>query len=147
MQERIDRALDALLDGGPRNELNARIEAEKVRRAALTDELARLDQHAAITELHPAKLQQLLWECLAEIEKLFGKGSPQVRQMLRALSADKIEMEPVDGFARLARNGNGGHPRDNFQMLIDGHRENLSAIFALDAPNDRAADLNARRAR
>jgi hypothetical protein len=59
VQERIDRALDALLDGGPRNELSARIEAEKLRRAALTDEMARLDQHAVITELHPAKLQEL----------------------------------------------------------------------------------------
>jgi site-specific DNA recombinase len=100
VQERIDRALDALLDGGPRNELNARIEAEKIRRAALTDELARLDQQAAITDHDPAKLQQLLWECLAEVDKIFHKGTPQVRQMLRALLADKIEMEPVDDGVR-----------------------------------------------
>jgi hypothetical protein len=96
VQERIDRALDALLDGGRRSELNARIDAEKLRRAALTDELARLDQQAAITDLDPAKLEQILWECLAEMEKLFGNGTPQVRQMLRALLADKIQMEPVD---------------------------------------------------
>jgi circadian clock protein KaiC len=48
----------------------------------------------------------------------------------------------VDGLAGMALNGNGnghGHPRDVFQSLIEGlHRENLTAVFALDAPADRA---------
>ncbi len=46
----------------------------------------------------------------------------------------------VDGLSGMALDGNGnGHPRDVFQLLIEGlHRENLTAIFALDAPADRA---------
>ena len=48
----------------------------------------------------------------------------------------------VDGLAGMALNGNGNgnaHPRDVFQALIEGlHRENLTAVFALDAAADRA---------
>ena len=48
----------------------------------------------------------------------------------------------VDGLAGMALNGNGNgnaHPRDVFQSLIEGlHRENLTAVFALDAAADRA---------
>jgi circadian clock protein KaiC len=46
----------------------------------------------------------------------------------------------VDGLAGFAVNGNGGgQPREVFQLLIEGlHRENLTALFALDAPADRA---------
>ena len=45
----------------------------------------------------------------------------------------------VDGLAGMALNTNGnGHPRDIFQLLVEGlHRENLTAVFALDAPADR----------
>jgi circadian clock protein KaiC len=49
----------------------------------------------------------------------------------------------IDGLAGIALNGNGNgnaHPRDAFHLLIDGlHRQNLIAVFALDAPADRAA--------
>jgi len=48
VQERIDRALDAVLDGGPREELNARIEVEKLRRAALTEGIAAAASFASI---------------------------------------------------------------------------------------------------
>ena len=95
VQERIDRALDALFDGGPRDELNARIEAEKLRRAALTGELAVLDQQAAMINLDGASLGRILEDRLPEIEQMLADRTPQARQMLRALLADKIEMEPV----------------------------------------------------
>jgi len=94
-QERIDRALDAILDGGPREELNARIEAEKIHRAALMGELASLKQQAAISNLDRTKLRQTLEEQLPELEKKLKDRTPQARQILRALLADKIEMQPV----------------------------------------------------
>jgi circadian clock protein KaiC len=45
----------------------------------------------------------------------------------------------IDGLAGLARNGN-GDARELFHILVEAlHRENITAMFALDAPADRAA--------
>jgi circadian clock protein KaiC len=45
----------------------------------------------------------------------------------------------VDGLAGLARNGN-GDARELFHLLVEAlHRESVTALFALDAPADRAA--------
>ena len=45
----------------------------------------------------------------------------------------------IDGLAGLARNGN-GDARELFHILVEAlHRENVTAMFALDAPTDRAA--------
>jgi circadian clock protein KaiC len=45
----------------------------------------------------------------------------------------------IDGLAGMARNGN-GDARELFHTLVEAlHRENVTAIFALDAPADRAA--------
>jgi circadian clock protein KaiC len=45
----------------------------------------------------------------------------------------------IDGLAGLVRNGN-GDPRELFHNLINAlHREGVTAVFALDAPADRAA--------
>ena len=95
VQERIDRALDAILDGGPREELNARIEAEKLRRTALTEELASLTQQAAISNFDRNTLRQKLEKQLPELEEKLKARTPQARQILRALLADKIQMHPV----------------------------------------------------
>jgi hypothetical protein len=95
VQERLDRALDAILDGGPREELNARIEAQKIHRAALTEELALFKQQAAISNLYRTTLRQTLEERLPELEEKLKPRTSQARQMLRALFADKIEMQPV----------------------------------------------------
>jgi hypothetical protein len=54
-----------------------------------------LDQQAAMTDLDRASLGRILEDRLPEIERMFGDRTPQARQMLRALLADKIEMEPV----------------------------------------------------
>jgi circadian clock protein KaiC len=46
----------------------------------------------------------------------------------------------IDGLAGLARNGNGGDARELFHVLVEAlHRESITAMFALDAPADRAA--------
>ncbi|OGA19406.1 MAG: hypothetical protein A3I01_16330 [Betaproteobacteria bacterium RIFCSPLOWO2_02_FULL_65_24] len=63
----------------------------------------------------------------------------EVQQADSLLVAEATELGArrifVDGLAGLAANGNGGAPRDIFHMLIEGlHRENLTALFALDAP-------------
>ena len=45
----------------------------------------------------------------------------------------------VDGLAGMARNGN-GDAREVFHILVEAlHRESITAMFALDAPVDRAA--------
>jgi len=45
----------------------------------------------------------------------------------------------IDGLAGLARNGN-GDARELFHVLVEAlHRESITAMFALDAPADRAA--------
>jgi circadian clock protein KaiC len=45
----------------------------------------------------------------------------------------------IDGLAGFARNGN-GDARELFHILVEAlHRENVTAMFALDAPADRAA--------
>jgi len=68
VQDRIDRALDAILDGGPREELNARIEAEKIHRTALTEELASLTQQATISNFDRTTLHEKLEKQLSELE-------------------------------------------------------------------------------
>lgn len=71
----------------------------------------------------------------------------EVQQSDSLLFSEAAEMGArrifIDGLAGIALNGNGngnGHPRDVFHLLIEGlHRQNLIAMFALDAPADRAA--------
>jgi hypothetical protein len=98
---RIDRAMDALLNGGPRDELIARLNDEKARKQTLTEELSGLSQMASIGSLDASRLKRDLRSRVGDVKALLSRHTPQARQMLRKLLAGKIAMEPVsDGRTR-----------------------------------------------
>src|SRR2546425_10319993 len=96
IQTRIDRLLDALADGSvPRDEVAVRLNAEKTRKDALTSERARLSGMLTVADLDTEKIKADLHDKVRDVKGLLGRQVPQVRQMLRKLLADKIEIEPV----------------------------------------------------
>ena len=96
IQTRIDRLLDALADGSvPRDEVAVRLNAEKVRKDALTSERARLSGMLVVADLDTEKIKADLHDKVRDVKGLLGRQVPQARQMLRKLLADKIEIEPV----------------------------------------------------
>ena len=96
IQTRIDRLLDALADGSvPRDEVAVRLNAEKVRKDALTSERARLSGMLTVADLDTEKIKADLHSKVSDVKGLLGRQVPQARQMLRKLLADKIDIEPV----------------------------------------------------
>ena len=96
IQTRIDRLLDALADGSvPREEVAVRLNAEKVRKDAMTSERARLSGMLTVADLDTEKIKADLHDKVRDVKGLLGQQVPQARQMLRKLLADKIDIEPV----------------------------------------------------
>jgi len=91
---RIDRAMDALLNGGPRDELIARLNEEKARQAALTEELSRLGQFASVLSLDAERVKRKVHERVAVVKALLDRQTSNGRQMLRKLLKDKLELDP-----------------------------------------------------
>jgi hypothetical protein len=96
VEQRIQRGLDALLDGiGAPEELRARLREEKARKQALTEKLERLRGRAAVVSLDAARLKRDLAQRVRDMGALLGRHTAQARQVLRRLLVDKIAMEPV----------------------------------------------------
>lgn len=93
---RIAKLVDSLLDESlPRDILRARLTEEQVRKAALTAERDRLVGALAFEGTDADRLKAALWAKAQDIVAVLGRQTPQARQMLRKLLADKIELEAV----------------------------------------------------
>lgn len=92
---RMDRAMDALLNGGPKDELIARLNDEKSRKQALTEEVSKLGHLTSVVSIDAPQLKRDLRTRVADVKALLGRHTPQARQMLRKLLVGKIAMEPV----------------------------------------------------
>ena len=95
VEQRIQRGLDALLDGiGVPEELQARLREEKARKQALTEELERLCDRKVVVSLDAARLRKISPEGQG-----YGRGSSAgIRPRpwgRRRLLVDKIDMLPV----------------------------------------------------
>jgi site-specific DNA recombinase len=96
VEQRIQRGLDALLDGiGAPEELQARLREEKARKQALTEELEHLRGRQVVVSLDTARLKRDLAQRVKEMVALLSRHTVQARQALRRLLVDKIDMEPV----------------------------------------------------
>jgi site-specific DNA recombinase len=96
VEQRIQRGLDALLDGiGVPEELQARLREEKARKQVLIEELERLRGRTAVVSLDAARLKRDLAQRVKDLVALLSRHTAQARQALRRLLVDKIEMEPV----------------------------------------------------
>ena len=102
VSQRIDHLLDALPDGSaPREEILARLNQEKARKAEIAAQLDQVDRLEAVASAGTGRLQRDLRERVADVKALLGRHTPQARQKLRKLLNGKIEMEPVaDGRRR-----------------------------------------------
>jgi site-specific DNA recombinase len=96
VEQRIQRGLDALLDGiGVPEELQARLREEKARKQALTEELERLRGREVVVSLDAARLKRDLAKRVNDMVGLLSRHTAQARQVLRRLLVDKIDMLPV----------------------------------------------------
>src|SRR5262249_723968 len=77
---RMERALDALLNGGPKDELIARLNVEKTKKRSLTDELSKLGHLTAVVSIDAARLKRDLQARVADAKALLGRHTPQARQ-------------------------------------------------------------------
>jgi hypothetical protein len=97
-EARIQRGLDALLTGiDAVDELRARLEIEKWRKAALAAELEALTgrrRDAAL--LDERRLRQELRERVADVRCLLAQGTPQARQILRKLLVGRLDVAAFD---------------------------------------------------
>ena len=97
VQHRIDRSLDAFLDGqGAMPELRAKIEADRQRKDALTTELAALTNAAAPASLDAERIKRDLRAYAADVRALLADNVQQARAALRKLLDGRlINVEPV----------------------------------------------------
>lgn len=113
LERRIQRGLDAYLDGdGLLDELRARVQADKTRKAAVEAELAALA--APAPALDPEKLRTTLRGYGADVRALLDGHVSQARQMLRKLlDGTLLMLEPVvvNGERRYAFRGSGNYLR------------------------------------
>jgi hypothetical protein len=92
-QLRIDRLVGALADGTlPADEIRPRLVAEKARKTALADELARL--HGRAPQIDATALRRDLEARAADVVALLTGETEQARQVLRTILHDKIHCEP-----------------------------------------------------
>jgi site-specific DNA recombinase len=101
VDQRIQRGLDALLDGaGLADEIHPRLRAEKSRKASLTAELDRLRGLEALDVDAPAMRAQLM-SFAEDVRALLSqdKATPIIRQALRKVLDGKIVAAPdmIDG--------------------------------------------------
>src|SRR5262249_2269306 len=94
VQSRIDRLVSALADATlPADEIRPQLAAEKVRKTALQDELAQLDQTAgALPDV--AVIRQRVQTLARDVATVFSGATSETRRALRALLAGRIELEP-----------------------------------------------------
>jgi site-specific DNA recombinase len=114
LERRIQRGLDAYLDGdGLLDELRARVQADKARKALVEAKLAALAATTAPT-LNPDRLRATLRGYGADVRALLDGHVTQVRQMLRKLLDGTVLMlQPVEtnGERRYAFTGSGNYLR------------------------------------
>jgi recombinase-like zinc beta ribbon protein/recombinase len=114
LERRIQRGLDAYLDGdGLLDELRARVQADKVRKAAVEAEIAALDTSTR-PALDPDRLRATLRGYGADVRALLDGHVSQARQMLRKLlDGTLLTLEPVvvNGARRYAFSGSGNYLR------------------------------------
>ncbi|HKX05671.1 MAG TPA: recombinase family protein [Methylomirabilota bacterium] len=95
-QRKLDRLLDALADGSlPRDEITVRLNAEKVRKDSLTSERDRLTGMLSVADLDSEKVKADLRAKAQDIVAVLAQETPQARQMLRKILADKLDLEAV----------------------------------------------------
>jgi hypothetical protein len=97
-----------LADGSvPADEIKSRLTAEKARKTALTAKLEKLQHVTQVASVDADQLKRTLRERVGDVIGLLERQTPQARQMLRKLLADKIELEPVgEGQRARPRDGN-----------------------------------------
>ncbi len=97
VQHRIDRSLDAFLDGqGAMPELRAKIEADRQRKDALAAELTALAPAGAVASLDAERITRDLRTYAADLRSLLADNVQQARAALRKLLDGRlIDVEPV----------------------------------------------------
>src|SRR5262245_920790 len=80
VEQRIQRGLDALLDGtGPLEELQTRLRAEKARKQSLTEERERLRSQATVSSLDAARLKRDLAQRVQDLVGFLSRHTAQAR--------------------------------------------------------------------
>ena len=126
VEQRIQRGLDALLDGiGAPEELQARLREEKARKQALTEELERLRGREVVVSLDAARLKRDLVKRVKDMVGLLSRHTAQARQVLRRLLVDKIDMLPV---IEAGRRGYRLSGRLTFGRLLQGEAAQLVQV-------------------
>jgi len=126
VEQRIQRGLDALLDGsGAPEELQARLREEKARKQALTEELERLRGREVVVSLDAARLKRDLAKRVKDMVGLLSRHTAQARQVLRRLLVDKIDMLPV---IEAGRRGYRLSGRLTFGRLLQGEAAQLVQV-------------------
>ena len=101
VQARIDRLVAALADGGvPLDQVRPRLAAEKDRKTELHDELARLGRLDGVTRRDAVEMRRRLHALAAHVGAVLRGDTAEARRILRALLADKIDMDPFGRGAR-----------------------------------------------
>jgi len=97
LQHRIDRSLDAFLDGqGAMPELRAKLEADRQRKDALAAELAALTRAVGPASLDAERIKRDLRAYAADVRALLTENVQQGRAALRKLLDGRlIDVEPV----------------------------------------------------
>jgi hypothetical protein len=93
----MERLLDALAEGtAAKDEIIARMTADKGRKTALVDELAGLERLTSVASLDQGRLKKNLRARVADVKALLGRDAQQARQMRRKLLTGKITMDPTE---------------------------------------------------
>ena len=101
VEARIQRGLDALLAGtAAADELQARLKAERARKAALATELEEMKGRRDVAWLDDRHLRQELRARVTDARGLLGRNVPQTRQILRKLLVGRLACEPFEESGR-----------------------------------------------
>jgi len=97
IEGRIDRLLEALADASvPRDEVAAKLNAERRRKDAMLVDRDRLATLLAVATVDTVALKSSLQEKVRDVQAVLGRHVPQARQMLRKLLTDKITLQPME---------------------------------------------------
>ena len=96
LDQRIARAVDALLDGEALPEIRGRLGEYRARRTALAAERQSLDHLADVASLDGARIAQEARRAAADVVALLGGHTAQARQMLRKLLDEPLAVTPFE---------------------------------------------------
>jgi site-specific DNA recombinase len=95
IETRLHHLVEHIASGNGSEFVTASLHKEEVRKKAVAQELARLDELAQVVSMDAKRLAKDLRSRLEDIPALFARHVPQARQMLRKLLDGHILCEPI----------------------------------------------------